>query len=537
MKRTARLSLIALLAAGILLGGCVEPEPGKKAGEKKAEKAKADKEKKPVDKPEEKPVDKPKDKPVDKPEEKPVDKPEEKPVDKPEEKPVDKPEEKPVDKPTEAPDDKGEATGEQATLVGPAKVEITPQFGKIAAGKANVLNVLVRMKGIEAPAKEERPPLDLAIVIDRSGSMRGDKVVSVKQAALELIDKLERTDRVTLVTYASDVVVHDKRLPMDGPGREAIKEKIMGIRASGSTALGPALFEALDIIEKAEREDTDIAHVMLLSDGLANVGEQRPEVLGQRTSMAFGRGVSVSSLGVGLDYNEDLMTRIADQGGGRYHFIKDAQAIAGVLNDELRGLSSSVARAIVLTFEPANGVKLAKVFGYPTWEEDDETRIKVGTLSSGQTREILMRITVPAADGPTVEVGNLFLKLRDVTQEGKKVKDEFSLAVAIGENEDDIKGSERKDVTIRLAEVESAEEVDKAARAVERGDYHAARNILSSSIGRMRKQAAATPSAKLDNQLMDMEESLGGVDGAEKSVEKKKEFIKGRKASSYDLMK
>jgi len=510
------LSLIAILAAGLLLGGCVDPEPGKKAGEKK-ENVKPGKEKKSPDQPAKKPAEKPAEKPADKPEEKPADKPEEKPADKPE--------------------DKGEPAGEQATVVGPAKVEILPQFGKIAAGKETVLNVLVRLKGVEAPPKEERPPIDLAIVIDRSGSMRGDKVRSVKQAAMELIDKLDRMDRVTLVTYATDVVVHDKRIPMDKPGREAIKEKIMGINAAGSTALGPALFQALDIVEKAERESTDIAHVMLLSDGLANVGEQRPEVLGQRTSMAFGRGVSVSSLGVGLDYNEDLMTRIADQGGGRYHFIKDAQAIAGVLGDELRGLSSSVARAIVLTFEPTDGVKLKKVFGYPTWEEDDETRIKVGTLSSNQTREILMRVTVPAADGPTVSVGSLFLKLRDVTQEGKKVKDEFSLAVAIGENEQEIKDSERKDVTIRVAEVESAKEVEKAARAVERGDFKAARNILSSNIGRMRKQAKATPSAKLDDQLMDLEESLGGVDQAETSVEKKKEFIKGRKASSYDLMK
>ena len=92
-------------------------------------------------------------------------------------------------------------------------------------------------------------------------------------------------------------------------------------------------------------------------------------------------------------------------------------------------------------------------------------------------------------------------------------------------------------MTIRVAEVESAEAMDKAARAVDRGDWHAARTIIDNNIGSLRRQKEATPSARLDTQLQEMEDSAGGLGAAESSAEERKVFIKSKKAGSYDLMK
>ncbi len=558
MKRTRGIPQIALLIVTIFTLGCVEQTPSKADASEPPNKVSVDKPVRPpadpaldgsTDKPADKPTVKLADKPTDKPADRPAVKPADKPADRPAVKPADKPAENLADKPADRPADKpadevrkviekavDKAVDSGSGKTGPVKVDIVPQYKLVKAGEETTLNLLVRLTADKVESAT-RSPMDLAIVIDRSGSMRGDKVRQVKQAAMDLISKLNRTDRVTLVTYSSDVMVHDKRLPMDEPGREKLRNKIAILWAGGSTALGPALFDGLEILEKAEREETDIAHVLMFSDGIANVGESRPEVLASRTGKAFANGISVTTLGVGLDYNEDLMTRIADQGGGRYHFIKDAEAIAGVLNDEFGGLSSTVARSMVLTFKGKDGIKLDRVYGYPTWEEDDETRIKVGTLYSGQTREILLRLKVTPAGMEKLALGDLGVKFADLTQGGEKLREEFKLAVDVTDDGGKVKESENTEVTIRVAEVESAEAMDKAARAVDRGDWHAARTIIDNNIGSLRKQAAATPSAVLDDQLGEMEASAGGLGAAKTSAEERKVFIKRSKAKSYDTMK
>ncbi len=531
MNRTPRESLLmplTIVFAGLLLLACNPPAPtpapavGKDAGTVA-----------PAQKPAERAI------------EKPLAEPKEEPAKKPAEEAMEKPSAEPEKAPAERPADVVKETIEKAVAPpavvdqpqkGPVQAAILPQFGLVKAGEETTLNVLVRLTADKIEV-HQRSPLDLAIIIDRSGSMRGDKVRQVKQAAMNLIDKLDRMDRVTLISYASDVMVHDRRLPMDAPGREALKNKIAILWAGGSTALGPALFDGLDILGKADREETDIAHVLMLSDGIANVGESRPDRLAAATARAFGEGVSVSTLGVGLDYNEDLMTRLADQGGGRYHFAKDGEAIAGILNDEFAGLSATVARSMVLTFKSKDGVKLQRVFGYATWEEDDETRIKVGTLHSGQTREILLQVRVTPAGMEKLAVGDLGLKFVDVGNDGTRVVHSFPLAVGVTEDGEGVKESENTEVTIRVAEVESAEAMDRAARAVDRGDWQAARTIIDGSIGQLRSQNEATPSKRIVEQLQDMEESVAGLGAAETSAEDRKSFIKRSKAKSYDKMK
>lgn len=419
---------------------------------------------------------------------------------------------------------------------GPVTVEVAPQYGLVLAGTSPHANILIRLTGTKEVA-QRRQPLDLALVIDRSGSMRGDKIRKVKQAAIDLVDKLDDGDRVTLVTYDHHVTVVEKRRVADQPGRAALKARLLEVRAGGRTALGPALFKSLEILEGAERGETHIPHIILFSDGLANVGETRPKVISARSATAFARGVSVSTLGVGLDYNEDLMTQVADQGGGRYHFIKEASAIAGVLNDEFSGLSSTVARGIVLDLRPAPGARVTRVFGYASSEENSMTSIKVGTLYAGQTREILVQVDLPPATGDQAPVGTLLYRLRDVTADGAELVAEIAVKLGVSNSPEEVQKSERSEVSVRVAEVESAQELDKVARAVNRGEYQAAKGMLSSSLGRLREQNKATPSPKLDAQIADMEEAFNGVDAAKSSSRARREFIKEKKAQSYNDMK
>ena len=226
------------------------------------------------------------------------------------------------------------------------RIAVEPQYRHLLFSAEQVLNVRLHLEADDV-GSTERPPLDLALVLDTSGSMSGEKLRDAKAAALSLLSSLDRRDRVTLIAYASHVQRIANRVTMDNAGRRHLTQHILGLRAGGSTALGPALEDAAQVLNRSSGGSLMLRHVILMSDGVANVGESRPDILAARARQAFRNGISLSTMGVGLDYNEDLMTKVADMGGGRYHFIEDSANIASVLNDEFQGLVATVARDVL----------------------------------------------------------------------------------------------------------------------------------------------------------------------------------------------
>jgi Ca-activated chloride channel family protein len=418
---------------------------------------------------------------------------------------------------------------------GSVKVEVIPQYQQVLAGTRE-LNLLVRLTGTgDVPAT--RPALDLAVVIDRSGSMRGDKMRDVKTAALGLLDGLRPDDTVSLISYSDDVQMHGVRLAMDDAGRASVRAALLGLEADGGTALGPGLIQALGVTESGPRDDLRLAHLLLFSDGLANVGEARPQVLGARAAEGFGRGVSVSTLGVGVDYNEDLMTRLADQGGGRYHFIQNSEAIAGILSDEMKGLVATVARGIGMTLSPAPGVEVGVIFGYPTSHDGAVTHARVGSLGAGQTREIVMRVRLPESAPSRLALGTLRVSFIDVTAGGAERHIDVPLATDVTADAAVARASEHKDVTVRVAEVESAESLELAARAAEQGDFAAAGGSLDKALSDLQNQATRLPSPKLARQIAELEEAKAEMAGAQQSESARKAYTKKFKASAYESRK
>ena len=419
---------------------------------------------------------------------------------------------------------------------GTVTVEVVPQYETVFSGD-RTLDVLLRLSGTgDAPA--QRPPLDLALVIDRSGSMSGDKLRSVKEAALKLLERLTERDRVSLMSYSSSVETHTTRLPVDAEGREALRNHVLRISSNGMTALGPAMFQALQTLERADGGDLRLAHVMLLSDGIANVGESRPQILGARAAGAFTHGVTVSTLGVGLDYNEDLMTRLADQGGGRYHFIRDNTATAQVLDDEMNGLVATVARRVELDISMLPGVDVAQVFGYPLSKDGRTAHVRVGTLGAGQTREILVRLTLPEGAAKHLDLGKLGVRFMDIPADGVARRIDVPLAVATTPDQKLARATERAEVTVRAAELESAAQLETAARAADRGDFSGASSSLQVAIGSLQKQAQKMPgSQKLRAQLEELKDAEGDIEEAKGSESARKAYTKKYKAKAYKSRK
>ncbi len=419
---------------------------------------------------------------------------------------------------------------------GTVTVEVVPQYETVFAGDRS-LHVLLRLTGTgDAPA--ERPPLDLALVLDRSGSMSGDKLRSVKAAALKLLDRLGDHDRVSLMSYSSGVQTHTTRLPVDAAGREILRKHILGIRSNGMTALGPAMIKALSTLRHAERDGLRLAHVILLSDGIANVGESNPEALGRHAASSFMHGITVSTLGVGLDYNEDLMTKLADQGGGRYHFIKDGPATAQVLKDEFNGLVATVARSLELDLAAMPGVHVEQVFGYPMSRDGSTAHVRVGTLGAGQTREILVRLTLPPNAPKHLDLGKLTVRFSDVPADGVNRRIDVPLAVSTTTDAHLARATERTEVTVRVAEIESAAQLETAARAADRGDFAAATSSLQVAIGNLQEKAKKMPrNKKLARQLTVLKDAEGEIAQARSSSSARKAYTKKYKAKAYKSRK
>lgn len=424
---------------------------------------------------------------------------------------------------------------------GPVSVEVLPNFPIVHSGALpGKLDLLIRLRGDEA-GQAKRPPLDVAVILDRSGSMSGDKILAVKQAALDLLKELQPEDRISLVSYSDEVTFHTERVLADAAGMTMIRQQLLPLEATGGTALGPAMIRSLELLEKAKRPEEVLAHVLLLSDGQANVGESDPKVLGLRAADGFGAGVSISTLGVGLDYNEDLMTKLADQGGGRYHFIQDSKTIPQVLGDEMAGLVATVATGMTLEMRPSAGVKIDTIFGYPTTSEGSLARARIGSLGAGQSRDIILRVELPKASGDSISLGVLALDFTDLTKKGERSHAELALNIKLSPDESAVLAAENTEVTVRVAEVESAAQLEAATRAVATGNYDDARVLLDKDIARLQTLKSKADSEELAEQvaeqIADLEEARGSVDKAETSQAESKHFQKSYKSKAYSKSK
>jgi Ca-activated chloride channel homolog len=180
--------------------------------------------------------------------------------------------------------------------------------------------------------KVRRTPLNLAVVIDRSGSMTGAKLEKTKQAAMQLVDRLAPNDIFSLVIFSDEAQVLVPAQKVED--KDALKEKIESIEADGSTALYAGVQMGADQLDEF-LSSKRINRVILLSDGLANVGPSTPRELRRLGSQLAERGISATTIGVGDDYNEDLMAGLAEASDANYYYVSDVETLPQIFEKEL----------------------------------------------------------------------------------------------------------------------------------------------------------------------------------------------------------
>ena len=240
--------------------------------------------------------------------------------------------------------------------------------------------------------KATKVPLNLSIVIDHSGSMEGEKMEYAKKAAKEIVNKLTSDDYVSLVIYDDNIEVIQTSIHV--LDKAAITRKIDKIQSAGSTNLWGGTEKGYEQV-KANYKKNFVNRVLLISDGLANAGvTSNYEIKKKVQDYKDQEGITLSSFGVGLDYNELLMTDMAEAGSGNYYFIDSPDKMTALFDKELNGLLDVAAQNAELKIKMPAGTKLQTVFSAKYEEKDDEVSIKYRDLFSGETKGVLIKFSI-----------------------------------------------------------------------------------------------------------------------------------------------
>ncbi len=260
-------------------------------------------------------------------------------------------------------------------------------------GRFSLALTLAAERNPDAVADDPKP-VDMVIVIDRSGSMAGEKLDHARSAIEGVVAGMSGADRCALVSYSDNVRVDAPLTPADAAGRELITSAVSTIRAGGATNLGAGLETGLRVLRGASRAGA-AGRMILISDGLANRGITDPGALGRMAAAATEADFAISTAGVGDDFNEVLLTAVADRGTGTYHYIENPAAFAAVFKEELHFSRAVVASAVAVRVDLGDGVTLEEAAGYPIRLEGNEAVFHPGDLKAGDRRRLFLSFRVP----------------------------------------------------------------------------------------------------------------------------------------------
>ncbi len=270
---------------------------------------------------------------------------------------------------------------------------------------------------------EKIPPLNLVLVIDESGSMSGDKISNLKQSLRTFVKRIRKNDRVTIVGFEHQARVILEACDKTNP--EKIIRAIDNIHAGGSTNLHAGLMCGYEMALKhfdAERTN----RLIFLTDGNANVGVTQSKEIAAESTRCIKKGISLVTIGLGVDFNHGLLREIADSGRGMMHYVGDAKDIKKIFHKDFESLMMPAARQVKLSLNFGAATSKAKIFGYENAirraeKQDDMIHMRLDDLNCGATQVVMVR--VPETEKKSCRVQLSYVDA--VTGKPAKLKKEF----------------------------------------------------------------------------------------------------------------
>ena len=257
---------------------------------------------------------------------------------------------------------------------------------------------------LEAPKmvreeNEQEARINLALVLDTSGSMHGDPLQTAKQTALAIAELLSEEDVLTVVTFDSFTEVVLQKVTMSDEGKDLARRQISGIQTRGMTNLSGGWFEGAKQLSEVMEEDQDyVHHLILLSDGRANEGLLDVDKLCEHVSEMRELGMSTSCVGFSDNYEMRWLEKIAEAGGGRLHDAEHPQEIAEVLMGELGEVRQTVLEDVRVSLSGPEGVRVELLERYGTMPKSTGLEVVLGSLISQAKRSLVFVVTLPEGE-------------------------------------------------------------------------------------------------------------------------------------------
>lgn len=359
-----------------------------------------------------------------------------------------------------------------------------------------------------------RRPMNISVVLDRSGSMADERKIDyAKQAVISLIDQLSSEDLLSIVIYDDQI---ETLLPTQRvKDKRYIKRLVREVFPRGSTNLGGGMINGFEQVESnLDREY--INRVILLSDGLANQGITDPSQLNRIANRYRSKSISLTTMGVGLDYNENLMLGLAESGGGNYYFIESPRQLASIFEKELHGLFSTIAQNARIELTLGYGVSLGNVLGYKWLRDGSKWIIQLGDLYSDNNRELILELNIPEGMG-RMNIAKGTLKYNTVEELFVK-SPSFSIDIKYSDDIAELEKGKDWDTQAKVDIAVSSSKVDKALKAYDSGNREEAEKELKEAKSVLLNSSAITKSTACSPA---MEQQIKQLDDYTQSIKDK----------------
>ncbi|MEM9282231.1 MAG: VWA domain-containing protein [Verrucomicrobiota bacterium] len=388
--------------------------------------------------------------------------------------------------------------------------------------------VKIELEGERREAKN-RIPLNLAIVLDRSGSMSGRKLEQAKQAAEMLIDQMDAKDVFSLILYESEVEVLAPAAPL-GDRRSQLKRLIRKIETGGSTALYDGVrMGGKQLDEYLSRER--INRVVLLSDGIANVGPSSNREIAKLGSRLAKGGVSVTTVGLGDDYNETLMTALAEASDANYYYVADVEQLPEVFQSELGELKTVVAREVVIEVTCPEGVRPLRFLGRPGSLNSQHETITFSTISSEQSRELYLECLIDKDYvGDVSEIAEVEVIFSNVETTEREVAGAHAVMVSYTNDKLLAENAVDRAIAAEAVVFANAEETERSIALADEGNIEACRKNIEVQKAALSEAYALAPAAQqvlIKEEIAALEETEVDLQNDALSKEQRKKLSSG----------
>lgn len=381
----------------------------------------------------------------------------------------------------------------------------------VTAGEA--AQIVSRVRVTTRPlSNAPRPPINLALVVDTSGSMQGAPISDARDASLALLDTLRAEDRLSVIAFSSETEVLLPTTHLGGADMGELRRRIGRMEARGTTDLAGGMRAGLEELVRNYQPE-GINRLVLLSDGVPNDAS----TILPLAQAAGERGIRITALGLGLDYDETLLGHIAQASGGRFHFVEESSRVADVFRDEVLRFERLLARNLTLELRPGPGVRIDGVVGQPVELAGGAVRVPLGDLSEGEERDVIVRLSAdPRREGATVELMDAVLTFSDAVQNAGSLERRVFLGARATTRGEDLERGRNVEVERAAARMLAAVTTVQAIERAREGQVEEARMILDRAAAEA--SAVAPDDAVLRVQVTEMRvlgDALPSIDAPE----------------------